>query len=176
MIIKTNINLIITSLLVAGSTAVFIFMVYSIDQQGELFFSQQEALLQQQAQEDSYQHLRRLAENTAEERSAIKDLFFSEKGESIDFLTLVETLAPQLNLKFKTNGLSEIKETDGSDWIEATFTFSGTKSGVESFIEILESLPYMSRLTKVVVGSDGGSVWSSSVTMQVQILSYETST
>ncbi|MEY3783721.1 MAG: hypothetical protein RLZZ230_43 [Candidatus Parcubacteria bacterium] len=163
-------NLIIGLLITIASAAAFSFTVYTVIQKGNKLSALVATLEEQKAQEDSYLYLQHLTENTQTERDELKKYFLVGESDSIDFLTQVESLAPQLDLTIKTSDLKKITDVEKVDWIEATFSFSGSQTNVYSFIKVLESLPYVLRLTSVNVDALSSSDWKASVTMQVQIL------
>ncbi len=132
------------------------------------------AIKTQNDREQTSFRLEKIAKESAIEREEIKKYFLPQAGESITFLTQVESLAPENGVVLKTDSLEEggNKETN-EKWVTATFTFSGTRSSVERFITILENLPYLSQINSVqLIGKDGGG-WEAKVTMQVAVLHYE---
>jgi len=163
-------KLIISFLMLLIASAIFSYMMYRVDTQGEKLVAQIDALAKQNADEALYLKLQRLEEDTTDTREALKRNFLSDDSDSIDFLTLVESLAPRMGLVNKTSGLDNITNPDGTKWVKATFTFSGSRDNVQNFIKVLESLPYVLRLNEVSLSAQSSVDWKASVTMQVQIL------
>jgi hypothetical protein len=126
------------------------------------------------AQQDSFFRLQRLAENTTNEREQIQDLFLVSNSDSIDFLNLVEGLAPQEGVQLSTEQVEEIQTAEGQpDWVKIDFTFSGSREAVENFVQIIETLPYVLRVDYLSMNLTSGSEWRAEVTVKVQLLNYD---
>lgn len=160
-------------ILVVVSVSIFSFMVLRVISQGEELSLQINTLQESAAQEDSYYNLQRLADETALEREELQTYFLAKESESIDFLNLVESLAPQVGVSLSTVSLEEVIEDGNVAWVEPTFSFSGSRDRVGNFIKILETLPYVLRISSVDMASNAGSKWEVQVTMQVRVLSYD---
>lgn len=149
-------------------------MAYRVGEQGEELGIQIEALEKQQAQEATHRSLQRTAETSKDDRQHLESFFLSKESDSIDFLNQVESLAPRVDVALRTQGLEVLTDvTDGGQWIVASFGFSGTREQVQQFIQILETMPYVSRLTEVQIGRQSSVLWQATVTMQVRILTYD---
>lgn len=168
---KVTIKILVVSLVcLLVSSSVFGFMFYHVVGQSGKLSEQIEALGKQRAQEESYLKSQRIAKETEQDREKIEKYFLLNESDSIGFLTNIESLAPKKGLVLKTNNLDTL-EADGKKWVKISFTFSGARNNVEDFINILESVPYVSRITNVDMGLVSGFEWKADVTMQVQILS-----
>lgn len=118
--------------------------------------------------------LERIAEESKTDRQKLTEYFLPQAGESITFLTLVESLAPQNGVTLKTDALEEGNDKKTKDkWVDATFTFSGTRSNVEQFITILENLPYLSQVNSVQLAEKAEGDWEAKVIIRVAVLKYE---
>ncbi|MCA9358278.1 hypothetical protein KC902_03380 [Candidatus Kaiserbacteria bacterium] len=171
---STKKTVIIALILTLASVAVFGFMVFRVFEQGDRLVAQIGALEEQRAQEAAHRNLQRIATDSQADRDKIKEYFLEKESESIDFLNQVETLAPQVGVALKTTNLQLVTEKNTKQaWIEVTFEFSGTRMYVQNFIQILETLPYVLRLNSVTMEARSRSEWQASVTMQIQVLSYD---
>lgn len=161
-------------LLILGAATVFGFMVYKVIKQGEQLTNQTVLLNKENAQADSYARMHKLSLETVEERELLKSYFLEREGSSIDFLNYVETLAERTSVSLVTSELEvvESKESD-TEWIETTFSIEATREKVQRFIEILETVPYVSRVTSVGMTSKAGGEWKAVVTMRVMVLDYD---
>ena len=152
----------------------FIFMWIQTQQQGEKLVVQLETLSEQRRQEEVYFRLRRVAEESSAERAQLNEYFFSGESESIDFLNMVETLAPAAGVSLNTNSLNLIEDTkDKRQWVEIGFIFDGSRNRVQDFITILEELPFVSKITMVDMIAADQTKWQARVTMRVRVLSYD---
>ena len=167
-------NVLISSVAMLVALGVFGFMVYQTDAQGEKLTEQIATLESQRSQEESYFRLQKTTEETKEERAKLQSYFLLNEGDSIDFLNEVESLAPQAGVSLQTsNLLSVTDETDDSQWVEVNFSFTGSRQRVRDFIEVLEEVPYVSRLMTVELASSGQAQWEAKVTMRIAVLAYD---
>lgn len=171
---KTIRNLIISLVLAALSAGLFGLMVYYVSDQGGKLATQIEALEAEHAQQESYIKSQRLAQDTKKERDQLHSYFLDEASDSINFLNEIEMLAPKVGVSLETKGLdSFIDEKENTEWIKVDFKFSGSRKAVKQFVEILEILPYASRVNEVELSSQSSNDWSATVKMQVRILAYD---
>lgn len=153
---------------------VFGIMLYRVMALNDHLQVQLAALKEQSLQEDSYYRLLRLIEETTEDRVRLHQFFLKRESDSIDFLNQVEALAPESGVVLVTDSLNTIRgENNTVSWIQASFSFSGTRHNVQNFIQILETLPYVQRLTSVKMAARSSSDWQANVTMQVRVLAYD---
>ena len=171
---KTTVrNTMISILLVVCAGVVFGFMVYQVLAQGSQLDSQIESLQADRARELLYYKLQRISEESTTEREQLKSHYLIKESDSIDFLNLVEGLAPEVGVIIKTNALEFITEEDKTKWIKVSFSFTGSRERVQNFIQVLEKLPYVLQLTKTDMKVLSNTEWSADVTMKVQVLTYD---
>lgn len=164
----------IALLLILGSIMVFSFMAYEVIKQGEQLTNQTILLNKENAQADSYVRMHKLSLETTEERSLLKDYFLEREGSSIDFLNYVEALAEKTSVDLVTSKLSVVDSNKSNPrWIETTFSIETNRERIQKFIEILETVPYVSRITNIRMTSKQGDEWKAIVTMQVMVLDYD---
>jgi len=171
----STIRIIVLSLVLfmvaAGAMA---FMLLQSQQQGEQLVAQLATLDEQRAQEESYYRLRRIAEESADDRTQLRSYFFSSESESIDFLNTVERLAPEAGVTLKTDSLNLIEDAkDGTQWVEIGFSFEGSRNRVQNFLTVLEELPYVAKIVTVNMTATNQTKWQSQVTMRVRVLTYD---
>jgi hypothetical protein len=144
--------------------------VYKIMADSKTLNEQVTVLAAEQAQENSYYRLQKINEDSKEEREALSKYFLTQSSDSIDFLNQVESLAPQAGVDLQTDKLEDIADKKtGTKWISVQFSFSGTQSDVERFVQILERLPYFSQVTAVSLKARSLDNWQAQVTMRVFI-------
>jgi len=171
---KTTRMAIVALILVVVSGGVFGLVVYKVLAEGDKLEAQISVLEKEKAREESYFRLQRLAEDTVDDRKQLASYFLERESNSIDFLNRIEALAPQMNVTLKTNGL-ELLVDKGTDsvWVEASFTFGGTRTQVENFIKMLENLPYTLRVNEVDLMARSSDSWNADVILQVKVLTYD---
>jgi hypothetical protein len=142
--------------------------VYKIIANAQILKQQVTVLAAEQAQENSYYRLQKINEDSKGEREHLGAYFLRQSSDSIDFLNKVEELAPQAGVDLKTEMLEDIADKKtGTKWISVKFSFSGTQTDVERFVEILERLPYFSQVTAVSLKARSLDNWQAQVTMRV---------
>ncbi len=173
---KTIKILIISSLCIISASLIFGFMFYQVTERGGKLKEQVIALEKQRSQEDLYLKLQRVAEETEAEREEIENHFL-KKDIYIDFINEIEFLAPLMGLALDTKSLEspDPKKEGDKKWLIVTLELEGTRNNIEDYLKLLESLNYVSRLTDVKMSAQSSSEWKANVTIQMQILSYDTS-
>lgn len=167
-------NFVIALLVLLLSLGGFGYMLFEIDQKSNLLREQLTSIELENKRESDFYRLQKTSEESAQDRQTVEQYFLPQSSDSIDFLNRVEQLAPQSRVTLKTDGLEEASdEKTKQKWIEAKFSFSGTQENVENFIHILETAPYLSRVTSVTLNARSLDNWEAKVTMRVFILSYE---
>ncbi len=167
-------NIYISIILILTSISTFGFMMYQVIQKGRQLEVQINALEQEQKQQNSHINLKRITENTVTEREKVQSYFLSQESDSIDFLNQIEDIAPRAGVDLKTSGLETVMDTENSTkWIQAEFSFSGSRERVQQFIKILETFPLVSRIMFVDMIAMSSTKWQAEVTMQVQVLEYD---
>jgi len=171
---STKRTLTIAIILIVLATSVFGVMVYQVRAQGERLTEQIAILAAHNTQKASYDRLEQITNDSQADRVEIQSYFLQKESDSIDFLNHVESLALTAGVALETDSLKDIAEKGGTKWIQATFSFSGNRENVENFIRILETLPYVARVTNIEMGAQSSVLWNAVVVMQVQVLSYDT--
>ncbi|MCA9361834.1 hypothetical protein KC906_00520 [Candidatus Kaiserbacteria bacterium] len=167
---STKRNIVLAAVLMIASIAAFGFMVYQVLGQGEQLNALVANRDRYDAQKDTYNQLQRQAEETLAERQQLEAYFLKNEGASIDFLNAVEGLAPQIGVALETTALTLLIEEDKTKWVKASFKFSGSRAAVQQFIQLLETLPYIQRISSVDVDAKSATEWQADVTMQVRII------
>ena len=140
-------NLIISCTLLGLALGVFVFMIFQTQAQGKLLVEHIQTLNTEQQQVDSYYKLQKVSDESKVDREKIISYFLREEGDTIDFLNQIETLAPQVGVVLKTDSLE--KSTDkatGASGIDVSLSFSGEEKRVQTFIKVLERLPYLLKI------------------------------
>ena len=169
---KTIQNLIIALVafvLVVGVAAFGFFNVLSNSQTLE---EQIAAVAEQNQQEESLLRLQKIAQSSEGERSELASFFLLSEADSITFLREIESMAPGIGVNLETDTLEQI-EVDNKDWIQFTFTAKGSRQDVQNFVQILEIIPYVSRIMSVRLEGDTSSGWEADIIIQVQLLTYD---
>ena len=167
-------NFIVAVLLLLVALSGFGFMIFKINAQGALLVEQVKALDLAQQKDESYFRLQRVYDESASNRETLLSHFLQEESDSINFLNAIEANAKKLGVAMDDISLVTKKEKETkNDWLEVSFSLTGSEDAIQKFIVVLENLPYFSYVTSVRVVELEGQEWEANVTMQAQILSYE---
>ncbi len=148
------------------------YVLFTVTQNDHRLTDQITSLVAQNEQADALFRLQRLAQESVDKRAELESYFLLRESDSIAFLTEVETLAPQIGLTLETESLQQIS-VDETKWIQFTFAINGERDNVERFVELLEIVPYVSRVQQVQLMENTDGSWSGTVVIQVQLLSYD---
>lgn len=171
---KTLQNLIIASVVLFISLGAFVYMLYEIEAKGDLLSKQIDTLGAERAQEDSFYRLERTAEESAADRELLNSYFLRQESDTIDLLTQIESLAPQIGVALKTEGLQKVTDkATGANWIEINLSFSGEEAQVDRFVKTLEHLPYLLKITSLDLSAQSSTLWNAKVTLKVFVLNYD---
>jgi hypothetical protein len=146
-----------------------------------LFFSQirsQGAQLEQQisiltennSKESTSVRVKRLVQETEQQRLLLTNHFFINESQSISFLSEIEQLARKLGLSLKTEALDKVIDPVSSEeTIKIVFVFNGPKTTVLRFSEILEVVPYHSAVDNLALRKQANGNWEGRATISITI-------
>lgn len=167
-------NLIVALIVIIAAIAAVGLVVYLVVVGGEQLEEQVEMLQKHEAQEASQLQLQRTADTSKEDRAVLQEYFLKQESNSIDFLNHIEGMAPVVGVDLKTNELQSVQDTKTeTDWIEVSFSILGSRNAVQRFIQVLETLPYLSRVTSVTLSALSSQEWQAEVTVRVRVLALE---
>lgn len=161
-------NLIIVSVILLVAIAVFVYAGYFLKTKEQALQHQLSTLQKEQAQENLYFRLEKLAVDSKAKREQLRTPLLDQESKSIEVLTWIENLAPASGVSLETKNLQKVgdKETK-TEWIEVSFAFSGSRANVERFIGILEHIPFLSYVTSVTMAARSDSGWEATATLRI---------
>lgn len=165
-------NLIISLAVFTVVVGVVMIVFFSVVKNSQILEEQIVAVAAQTQQEDALLRLQRIAQNSEAEREELASYFLLRESDSINFLSEIEAIAPTLSLGIETTSLVQVTQ-DNKDWVQASFGVTGTRDNVQDFIQLLENIPYVSRVTSVSLNGTPAGNWKADVTVQVQLLQYD---
>lgn len=167
-------NIVIAAVLMIGAIVVFCLVFNKVTNEGGRLTTQVEALAKQRQQEDSFFKLKRLFETTKVDRKELASHFLLKESDSIDFLNQVELLAKEQGVELDGKGLDKVQDKESNTtWIEVGYGIKASKERVKTFIKILETSPYTSRIMSVDMRSVTKTEWQADVKIRVMVLTYE---
>lgn len=170
MTTKTKNILALSILLAVFSVGALSFFIYKINSQGILLEEQVKELSENTTKERSYLRLQRSVMETESERASLASSFFKQEGDSITFLSEVETLASALGLSLKTEGLDKVvdKET-GKEFVKISFVYSGQKDTVYKFSRLMEFVPNHSVIDSLSLKNTSDNNWEGKLSMSITL-------
>lgn len=170
---RTKQYFIIVSGALICSAGAFGFMLYRVQTQTSTLSMQLATLSHEQESLLSDSQLQRVAAKTAEMRGLVRSQFLQDENDSIAFLTTVERDAAKMGVNVRTSGLQLITEKGSREqWVEARFECEGTQPTVLRFLAVLETMPYVTRITSVDFRS-AGVLWKAAITVRVRVFAYD---
>lgn len=165
-------NFIITLVILLLSLGGAVFFFFQILNNSQLLEQQIAAVADQSTQEAALLRLQRIAQTTKTDREELSSYFLLRQSDSIAFLSEIERLAPKVGLSLETKSLDQVS-VGGREWIQVNFTVGGSLQDVQNFVQILEIIPYVSKLTSVSMNNTNSNQWEADIVIQVQLLTYD---
>ncbi len=157
----------VTSILTLGSLAFFFSRILV---QGQLLQEQISILTDNNNKQSTSVRIKRLVLETEVERAMLAGSFFKDEGDSITFLSDIESLANKTGLELRTEALDKITDPETSrEYIKTVFSYEGRKDLVYNFSELLENLPYHSYIDSLTLRQLTGNNWEGRVTVLITI-------
>lgn len=150
-----------------------VFFVRVINAQSVTLSEQIMAIQTDRAQQAVFTRIQRTSNETADTREALQGYYLQSQSDSIDFLNFIESQAALSGVDLLTNSPTE-KTEDGTTFLSVGYDFTGSLNRVETFIQQLENLPYVSQLESLSLTQRAGSTWEAKVVITVNVLNYET--
>ncbi len=139
--------LIFSLLLLAVSAGIAIYTFTAIDQHGKKLIIDLKSLKDHYYLKSEYAKLKTEVDESAADRERLSSLVLEGEDGAVNFLSLVDTLAKDLNLNLTTKQLTEevTKET-GFDDLFVEFGITGDARSAIKLIQLFELLPYHSQV------------------------------
>jgi hypothetical protein len=163
-----------TSVIFAIALLVTGLFVREIVQQSELLNEQVSAVQKDQARQEQLNRLNRLAAETDDTRRTVESFYLASLDDRIDFLNYIERLATTQGIALETIS-APVEERDNKQLLTVEYELAGSRQQLESFIALLENIPFVSEVVSVSLSKRTAANWEAGVTMEVIVLdTYET--
>ncbi len=130
------------------------------------------AVASQNQHEAGLIRLQKIAKASESEREELSSQFLFRESDTSDFLSEIEELVPIMGVQRNTPDLKKIT-IEGKEWVEVSFNVTGDRTSVQDFINVLEIVPYVSKVTSVNLSGEKNGDWKADIIIQVQLLSYD---
>ena len=161
-------SVLLVSIIVAVGLAVRMIILESV-----VLSDQVAAIAIDQSQQAMFVRLQKLEQETEGDRMQLRSYFLeSQSDDSIDFLNYIEQAAEDRGLTIETINPTEVERAD-QKYLSVGYDISGSLTQVERFIELLETIPYVSQVMSVQLNQKSSMSWQANVMIDVAILTYE---
>jgi len=160
--------------LLASSVSVFFILQY-IQTQGEELVTQAKEVTEYEEREQSYRDLSQLIEETKQQREELNTHILTEE-KTIDFLSNIEKLAVNQGVELVTNSLKVSEDTKFFETLTIAFSVKGMENRVYALLELLETLPYHSFVSKISLqnrDTTNVSMINGDIELTVSLLQYD---
>jgi len=169
---STKTKKILTSSIITAVVTVSILGLFfnEIRLRGAQLEQQISILTENNSKESISVRIKRLVQETESQRLTLTNNFFTNESQSISFLSETEELARNLGLSLKTEALDKVVDPVGSEeTVKIVFAYTGQKSTVLRFSEILEVIPYHSSVDSLVLRKQADGNWEGRATISITI-------
>ncbi len=167
---KTKKIFILSSGIVVATIFVLVFVIFKIQSQGVHLEEQINTKRENDKKELTYIALKRKVLETESRRALLADSFFKNKGDSINFLGDIESLATSVGLSLKIDKLEEFVDTETKqESIRIYLTYFGQKDLVFNFSKLMEVTPYHSRIESLAVKKYSDKEWQGDMLISITI-------
>jgi len=155
-----------------AASAALLVMIYTVEKSGRELESRVALINDQNAKIKMYTELSRLLEQSASQRAELSSYVLKEDQTS-SFLTEIESLASIRSVQLTTQSLKVIPKDGKFDELSIEFAIEGSEKSVEEMLQILEKLPYHSKLSSVLLSKEQTGDLSGSVKLSLSLYMYD---
>jgi len=169
---STKTKKILTTSIITATVTVSILGLFfnEIRSRGTQLEQQISILTENNSKESTSVRVKRLVQETEQQRLKLTNNFFANESQSISFLSEIEQLARNLGLSLKTEALDKVIDpVSSAETVKIVFAFNGQKSTVLRFAEILEVVPYHSSVDSLALRKQSNGNWEGRATISIVI-------
>lgn len=163
-------------LFLAVSVSIAGLTYYQIYREGTKLTTHMEVIGKSKLMQEQYNELFAVLKKNDAEHTQLSEFLLTE-DQTIHFLSEIETLARNANLAFSTDSL-EVKPlpTPPFESVDLRLRAEGSRADVITFLNILETLPYFSRINALTLTAKKGAqgdIWVANITLMVALHAYD---
>jgi Tfp pilus assembly protein PilO len=170
---KTKQVAIVAFVLLATMLVLVVLGVRTIVAKSEDLSVQVAAIEVDQSQQAAFTRLQKLVAETEVERDQVRSYYLASQSDSIDFLNYIEQLAADRGITLETRSPTEVERENKQTYLSVGYVINGSLTQVENFIQLMETIPYVSQLVSVKLQKQSGVLWQADVMIDVAVLTYE---
>ena len=167
---NTKNTFVISLISVLLSLGFCLFFIFEIKSQGVRLEEQVAVIAEYNSKELSYLNIKKIMNETENEREQISSKFFKNDNDSISFLSDIEILAPKMGLVLKTEALDAVTDAGKKlNFVKITFLYSGQRNAVMDFSKMMENIPYQSSIESLSLKEISDGNWEGKTTILILI-------
>ncbi len=169
--VRTKQYLTLALLLAAVGFVAAAYLLVQVRVQGQELEANLATIRENNAKAATFARVERQVNESSREREAIAAAFLQSEDQGPDFLTTLEGWGKEFGLDVQVQNISSAPSAVASDKKEVMvkFAFTGSKTDVLAFIQLLEALPYHARLESLTLGKGGADTFSAEVDLRIMV-------
>jgi phenylpyruvate tautomerase PptA (4-oxalocrotonate tautomerase family) len=166
---QTTTTLIVASLYFTVFLALLVYAYISVRAEQVRYQELTTTLATEAAKQAVAHQITEVSSRTVAERAELQHYFVTEK-ETISFITEIESLARSIGVTLETTSL-DLTPATGKDpaILKTGFLVKGSQTDVTTFLQMMESLPYHSRIPTMDISRLGSNEWQGSLSLEVTV-------
>ena len=121
----------------------------AVDQSGDELMNRIQTIENQRVFENQLNELRKIVENTEEQRESLYAFIIKNENDTIRLLSELDEMALKQDVELATRQLKVIEGPGNFDNLEVSFSVSGIEGTVLQVIKMFETLPYHGTITSL---------------------------
>lgn len=169
---KTNTIALVSLVFALCSGGIFSWVLYEVTTAGQSLTERVTTIADTRAKERAYKDLAIQVANTKEQRTTLNSFVLTEEGTGT-FLTEIEHLGVSQGVVLTTNSLKVATQKDLPDTLQVQFTLAGKEKAVKKMLSILETLPYHSVVSSLVLSKEASGDLRGTVDLSVTLFKHD---
>ena len=123
--------------------------MYYLDYRGDAFLAQLQLIADEQSLNEEQKKTLEQLEESAADREELQQYVLKGNEGTVAFLSEMDRVAAELGISLATNKLDVSEDGATFDTLNVTFTAEGNVEAVDTFVLLLETMPYVSHVTSL---------------------------
>lgn len=141
----------IAFLFLGGSVVTLLFVSHVVTTKGDALGERMQLIADERAFEQQYSELAATVRETAAERELLEAAVLRDDRDTIELLSLLDSIAAAQGVTLTTSGLNETQTAGRFNTLSLNYKISGSGKAVTRMLKLLETLPYHGHITSVSV-------------------------
>lgn len=169
---------VVAALFLGSSIAVLILVTHMTDKQGKALGERLQLIADDQVFEQQYVTLATTIRDTEEERQLLQQFILEDERDTIDLLSMLDTVAKKQGVELTTRNLQEQDASGPFNKLLISYEIQGHEEAVIRMVEMLEVLPYHGHTTsfslqRKIDGETGLPAASANISLELSIRKHD---